>query len=203
VNEADDVLERLTAEHPARELQRWLDEASAAGVPEPNAMCLATAGAGARPSARMVLLRGLDTRGLRFFTSYFSRKGREIAENPYAAAVFHWPQLARQVRVEGSVSELSGEESDDYFAARPAGHQLAAWASEQSEAVEGREVIEERFAHFAQRFAGDEIPRPHSWGGYALTPSRFEFWHGRANRMHDRFECTRDGNVWTVRRLQP
>ncbi len=166
-------------------------------------MSLATANSAGGPSARIVLLRGLDDRGLRFYTSYFSRKGRELAENPNAAALFHWPPLARQVRVEGIAEMLSEDESDEYFASRPRGHQLAAWASEQSEPVEAREVLEDRFAHFDQRFAGDAVPRPHSWGGYLLKPSRFEFWQGRPNRMHDRFEYVRDGAGWDVSRLQP
>ncbi len=166
-------------------------------------MCLATADRAGCPSARIVLLRGLDHRGLRFYTSYFSRKGRELAENPQVAALFHWPALERQVRVEGVAEMLSEDESDEYFATRPRGHQLAAWASEQSEPIEGREILEERFAHFDQRFAGEPVPRPHSWGGYLLKPSRFEFWLGRVDRMHDRFEFARSGAAWLASRLQP
>jgi pyridoxamine 5'-phosphate oxidase len=167
-------------------------------------MCLATADSAGRPSARIVLLRGLDDRGLRFFTSYFSRKGRELTENPNAAAVFHWPRLERQARIEGSVAMTSEEESDEYFASRPRGHQLAAWASEQSEPIESRETLEERFRHFEERFAEEVVvPRPHSWGGYLLKPERFEFWQGRPNRMHDRFEYVRRGVVWQVSQLQP
>jgi pyridoxamine 5'-phosphate oxidase len=189
---------------PLRQLHRWIDDAAAAGIGEPASMCLATADLQARPSARIVLLRGLDDRGLRFFTSYGSRKALELAANPYAAVAFHWPSLERQVRVEGSVEMLSEEESDEYFASRPRGHQLAAWACEQSEPIESREIMETRFAHFEARFADDEaVPRPHSWGGYLLGPLRFEFWQGRPNRMHDRFEYIRDGAAWRVSRLQP
>lgn len=167
-------------------------------------MCLATAGMLGLPSARLVLLRGLDERGLRFYTSYCSRKGRELTENPQAAVVFHWPILERQVRVEGEVEMLSEEESDEYFAARPRGHQLAAWASEQSEPLESRDVLEARYAHFEARFADDTtVPRPHSWGGYVLTPRRFEFWLGRPNRMHERLEYVREGAGWHIGRLQP
>ncbi len=188
---------------PISRLRRWIDDAAESGIDEPTSMSLATANSAGHPSARIVLLRGLDDRGLRFYTSYFSRKGRELAVNPSAAALFYWPDLVRQARVEGIAELLSEDESDEYFASRPRGHQLAAWASEQSEPIETRDVLEERFAHFDQRFAGEAVPRPHSWGGYLLKPSRFEFWQGRPNRMHDRFEYVRNGAVWDVSRLQP
>lgn len=188
---------------PIARLQRWIAAAAAAGIAEPSAMCLATADATGRPSARMVLMRGLDERGLRFYTSYFSSKGRDLGENPDVAAAFHWPVLERQARIEGLAAALSDDESDEYFAARPRGHQIAAWASEQSEPIDSRDVLEERFAHFTQRFAGEAVPRPHSWGGYLIAPKRFEFWQGRPNRMHDRLEYVRDGLGWRAVRLQP
>ena len=188
---------------PIELLTRWIDDAGGAARVDAIAMCLATADSNGLPSARIVLLRGLDERGLRFYTSYESRKGRELAENPHAAGVLYWPRLERQVRIEGSVARLSDEESDEYFAARPRGHRMAAWASEQSQPIESRETLEERFAHFEQRFDEDDVPRPHSWGGYLLTPRRFEFWEGRPNRMHDRAEYCRVGDVWQLRRLQP
>jgi pyridoxamine 5'-phosphate oxidase len=184
-------------------LAAWVDDAGGSDSVEAIAMCVATADAGGRPSARIVLLRGLDDRGLRFYTSYESRKAREIQENPYAAAVLYWSRLQRQVRVEGQVTPLSEVESDAYFAARPRGHRLAAWASEQSRPLESPEVLEERFAHFEQRFEEEEVPRPHSWGGYLLAPSRFEFWKGRPNRMHERVLFTRGGGVWQRTLLQP
>jgi pyridoxamine 5'-phosphate oxidase len=188
---------------PIAQLARWIDDAGGAESVAAIAMCLATADTRARPSARVVLLRGLDQRGLRFFTSYESRKGRELNANPYAAALFYWPRLERQVRVEGSVAELTESESDEYFAARPRGHQLAAWSSEQSDPIESRDVLQERFAHFEERFDDEEVPRPHSWGGYLLAPSRFEFWQGRPNRMHDRIEYAASGRLWKIVRLQP
>jgi pyridoxamine 5'-phosphate oxidase len=184
-------------------LAGWIDDAGGAETIEAIAMCVATVDAASRPSARIVLLRGLDERGLQFYTSYESRKGRELAENPHAAAVLYWPQLHRQVRVEGTVTRLSEDESDAYFSSRPRGHRLAAWASEQSAPLESQEVLAERFAHFEQRFEGAEVPRPHSWGGYLLVPSRFEFWSGRPNRMHERIEYARKGNTWQARLLQP
>lgn len=189
---------------PTVQLQQWIDDAAAAGVGEPSSMALATVSQSGHPAARMVLLRGLDRRGLRFFTSYFSRKARELEAVPNAAGLFYWPVLARQVRVEGSVEILPEEESDAYFGSRPRGHQLAAWASEQSEPIESRELLEARYVHFDARFADDDIvPRPHSWGGYLLRPARFEFWEGRPNRMHDRFEYESRNGTWQVRRLQP
>jgi pyridoxamine 5'-phosphate oxidase len=189
--------------NPIARLAGWIEEAGGANRIEAIAMCLATVGAHDRPAARMVLLRGLDGSGLRFFTSYESRKGRELAGNPFAAALLYWPAMERQVRIEGVISMLSESESDEYFDSRPRGHQLAAWASEQSAPVESPAVLEERFAHFEQRFEGEAVPRPHSWGGYLLAPSYFEFWQGRPNRMHERTEYERSGSEWKITRLQP
>lgn len=188
---------------PIATLRRWIDEARAGGVAEPNAMCLATADDRGVPSARIVLLRGLDARGLAFYTSYFSRKGRELESNPHAAATFFWPDLQRQIRVEGTVERLSEDESDAYFLSRPRGHRLAAWASEQSEPIERREDLDERVAHFDERFGDEEVERPHSWGGYLIVPSYVEFWQGRKNRLHDRLAFARNAGVWDLRRLQP
>jgi pyridoxamine 5'-phosphate oxidase len=187
---------------PIAQLRLWLNDARDAGILELNAMCLATC-AGGRPSARMVLLRGLDDRGLSFYTSYFSRKGVELEANPHAAAVFYWGALERQVRAEGVVERLSEEESDAYFTSRPRGHRLSAWASEQSEIVEDRAVLDRRLDDYARRFEGADVPRPHSWGGYALRPERIEFWQGRPNRMHDRLLFRRGDSGWTLERLQP
>jgi pyridoxamine 5'-phosphate oxidase len=202
--ESPPLLEGAVARTPIEQLQRWLDEAYAnKGVVEPNAMTLATADREGAVSARIVLLRGLDTRGLRFYTSYFSRKGEQLLQNPRAAATFYWAQLHRQVRIEGNVSTLSEDESDAYFASRPRGHQLSAWASEQSAAIEDRATLAERVAHFDERFAGEEVPRPHSWGGYVIAPQYAEFWQGQPNRLHDRLVYERIAGAWTLRRLQP
>ncbi|HEV3091244.1 MAG TPA: pyridoxamine 5'-phosphate oxidase [Candidatus Cybelea sp.] len=188
---------------PLELLERWLRDAGGPDRLEAVTMCLATVDARARPSARMVLLRGLDARGLRFYTSYESRKGHDLTANPHAAAVLYWPALGRQVRVEGDVAPLSDAESDEYFASRPRGHQLAAWASEQSEPLEDSALLEERYAHFEGRFEGEDVPRPHSWGGYLLTPAYLEFWQNRPNRMHERVAYTRDGLLWRAALLQP
>jgi pyridoxamine 5'-phosphate oxidase len=200
VNAFDD---RTLGPDPIAALRRWVEEGQGDGDAAATPMVLATADSRGRPSARVVLLRGLEDRGLRFFTSYFSRKGRELTDNPFAAATFYWPQLERQVRVEGSAALLSEDESDAYFDARPRGHQLGAWASEQSAPIESREVLDERYAHFEERFEDTGVPRPHSWGGYLLVPSRIEFWQRRENRMHDRIEYVRDGRLWRATRLQP
>jgi pyridoxamine 5'-phosphate oxidase len=200
----DSLLEERIERDPFIQLQRWLAEAiTDAGAIEANAMTLATADRNGRPSARVVLLRGLDARGLRFFTSYLSRKGEELAVNPFAAACFYWPHLERQVRVEGDVQRLSDEESDEYFASRPRGHRLAAWASEQTAPIERRELLAERYEHFDERFEGEEVPRPHSWGGYVLQPDRFEFWQGRPNRLHDRIAFIAVDGGWRAQRIQP
>lgn len=188
---------------PIAGLRTWIESAHAAGAREANAMSLASVGENSRPTLRMVLLRELDERGLIFFTSYFSRKGKEFADNPAAAALFFWPETHRQVSIEGAVEQLSPDESDAYFTSRPRGHQLSAWASEQSEEVESREVLEQRLEDFTKRFEGDPVPRPHSWGGLLLRPQRFEFWQGRSNRLHDRIEMRLDGAQWVRRRLQP
>jgi len=198
----EELREDTVATDPIDQLRRWLHDAHDAGVLEPNAMCVCTSLDG-KPSARIVLLRGLDERGLVFFTSYFSRKAHELAQNPRLAAVFYWPVLERQVRVEGHADRLPEEESDAYFASRPRGHQIGAWASEQSEPVESREILDQRVRDYSERFEGDEVPRPHSWGGFAIKADRFEFWQGRPNRMHDRIEFVRDAGLWNTRRLQP
>ncbi len=203
--ERGELRESELSDDPIVALQRWLDEAYAmhSQIVEPNAMALASVGEDGRPSLRIVLLRGLDERGLRFFTSYDSRKGRELLARPFAAATFWWGALERQVRIEGEVRRTDEHESDLYFASRPRGHRLAAWASEQSEPVESRAVLDERMAHFEERFADEEIERPHSWGGFLIVPRSIEFWQGRSNRMHDRLLYQREREGWARVRLQP
>jgi len=164
---------------------------------------LATTDAEGQPSARLVLLRGIDQRGFVFFTNYNSRKGRELDANPRAALCIHWPTLDEQIRVEGSVTRVSAAESDAYFAGRPRGSQLGAWASEQSEVLPSREMLEQRYREIERRFEGRTVDRPAFWGGYRIAPHRIEFWYGRPDRLHDRVRYVRDGSVWRIDRLYP
>jgi pyridoxamine 5'-phosphate oxidase len=165
---------------------------------------LATADKQGRPSVRIVLLRGADARGFSFFTNYNSRKGRELAENPHAALCFHWIALDEQIRIEGSIERLPDAESDAYFAGRPRGSQLGAWASAQSEVLPARETLEEKYREIERRFEGTaQIPRPPFWGGYRLIPRRIEFWYGRPDRLHDRVVYLKEGATWTIERLYP
>ena len=184
------------------QLQLWLDDAVASGIAEPNAMVLATADRDSVPSARTVLLKGLDDRGLRFFTNLESRKGREIGANPRAAAVFPWIELGRQVVVDGSVRAVDADESDEYFASRPHGSRIGALASAQSRPVESRDALERAFREAETRNPG-EVPRPEHWGGLRLVPDMVEFWQGRPDRMHDRLRYRHTAGEWIVERLAP
>ena len=199
--------EQDVAADPVEQFHRWLADAVAAGLPEPNAMVLATADADGQPSARTVLLKGVDARGFVWFTNYRSRKGRDLAANPRAALLFAWVGIERQVGVTGPVERVDPEESAAYFAQRPHGAQLGAWASEQSEVIPSRGWLEERVAAVAARYPeGRAVPMPPHWGGLRLVPESVEFWQGRTSRLHDRLRYRRDPGAasgWTLARLSP
>ena len=190
--------------NPIRQFQTWYDEVRARGVSEQDAisMTLGTATKDGRPSTRIVLLKSVDDSGFVFYTNYESRKGAELAENPQASLLFYWSPLWRQVRIDGAVERVSAAESDEYFQSRPLGSKLGAWASNQSEVVDRRETLEERFADFEKRF-GEDVPRPPHWGGYRLKPEAIEFWQGRDNRLHDRLRYRLQNGVWLIERLGP
>ena len=189
---------------PFRQFDVWFDAAVKSHVPEPNAMTLATATPEGKPSARIVLLRGVDSRGLTFFTNYDSRKSRELAANPQGALVFFWQALERQVRVEGTVERVSAAESDEYFHSRPELSRIGAWASPQSAVIDSREDLEARIAEWQTHFASQPLSRPENWGGFRLVPTSFEFWQGRPSRLHDRLRFTRAYNeTWLIERLAP
>lgn len=188
---------------PIVQFGRWFANAEAADLIEPTAMTLATVGAGGRPSARMVLLKGFDERGFVFYTNYESRKAGELDGNPAAALVFWWGALQRQVRVEGAVERVHREESEAYFRSRPLGSRLGAWASAQSQVIAGRAELEERLEELTARYGDGDVPLPPFWGGYRVRPEVVEFWQGRPNRLHDRLRYRRTPGGWEIDRLSP
>ncbi len=201
--ELAELVESAALADPLKQFELWLNEAIAANVPEPNAMTLATVGADLRPSTRIVLIKGLDARGPVWFTNYQSRKGVELAGNAYAALQFHWVEMERSVRIEGVVEKISPEESDAYYASRPIGSRIGAWASPQSDVVASRAVLEANEADYAAKF-GNTPPRPPHWGGYRLKPDNWQFWQGRPSRLHDRLRYTlQSDGAWLRERLAP
>ena len=189
---------------PIKQFSNWFTAAVEAGIRDANAMTLATATAKGRPFARIVLLKGFDQDGFVFFTNYESQKGQQLAENPYAAIVFYWMELDRQVRISGPVEKASRQASERYFHSRPPGSQLGAWASPQSQVIDGRRVLEAKLAQMTERFADGPIPLPPHWGGFLIRPEVMEFWQGCPNRLHDRFRYQRDdGGAWSIERLAP
>jgi pyridoxamine 5'-phosphate oxidase len=197
------LVETDLARDPFRQFEKWFQEAEAAKLPEPNAMTLATATREGRPSARTVLLKGVDGRGFLFFSNYESRKARELALNPFASLLFPWLPLERQVVVEGPVAKVPREESETYFHSRPRASQLSAWSSQQSSIIPSRQVLEENMKMLEAKYAGREVPLPPHWGGWRLVPETVEFWQGRRSRLHDRLRYRREKENWVVERLAP
>jgi pyridoxamine 5'-phosphate oxidase len=199
----DSLTEDSAPAEPYALFNAWLQDALKHHLPEPNAMTLATLGQDGGPSARTVLLKGFDEQVFHFFTNYDSRKGHEIAADARASAVFLWTQRHHQVSIRGTITKLPRGEAESYFAARPRGHQIGAWVSEQSRVIPGREWLEQRQIEMEQRFADQDIPCPPHWGGYALKPTEIEFWQGRVSRLHDRLRYTKIDSGWTLERLSP
>lgn len=199
----EELSEANVSPDPVVQFGKWMDEAIAAETDEPTAMTLSTVGEDTRPSSRVVLLKGFDSGGFVFFTNYYSRKGRALAANPFAALNFFWPELERQINISGTVTRVSAEESDEYFKSRPFLSRIGAWASNQSEEIASRAVIMARAAKLTAKYALGNVPRPPHWGGFRVVPDRIEFWQGRPSRLHDRIVYTLDSNEWRIARLSP
>jgi len=197
-----ELSESSVAADPFVQFAAWIEEYLNSGPLEPNAMTVSTAGSDGRPSSRVVLLKGFDDRGLVFFTNYESTKGRQLIENPYTALHFFWPELERQIGVQGVAEKVSRAESENYFHSRPYESRVGAWASKQSSVLAGREELEARVAEVRERF-GEDVPCPPFWGGFRVVPERFEFWQGRPSRLHDRIVYTKQADSWVIARLSP
>lgn len=196
------LLEKDVDADPIKQFQIWWNEAMTSNIEEPNAMALATCNSKGKPSARIVLLKGLSNDGFVFFTNYESRKGKELKENPHASLLFFWKELERQVRIEGTVTKAEEEKSIEYFSSRPAQSKIGAWSSPQSSVIKNRDELEQNVKKYEQQFNGN-IPKPPHWGGYVVKPILIEFWQGRPSRLHDRLQYTLNNNKWILERLAP
>lgn len=198
------LLEKDVDDDPIKQFEIWWQQATESGIDEPNAMTLATSSTSGKPSARIVLLKGIKEDGFVFFTNYDSRKGKQIKDNPYVSLVFFWKELERQVSIEGGIKKISDEESDEYFSTRPPESRIGAWSSPQSEVIQNREVLEKNVSDYTSRFKSQNIPRPPNWGGYIVKPNLVEFWQGRPGRLHDRLQYTiNEKAYWKIERLAP
>lgn len=197
--------EKLVAQFPTNQFKKWFEEALANKVMEPNAISLATADKNGIPSVRVVLLKDFDEKGFTFYTNYNSQKGQEIEQNPFASILFFWPQLHRQIRINGLLEQVEPEISETYFKERPRGSQISAWVSAQSQEIDNKIILEEKYKDFEEKCKNKEIPYPAFWGGYRLKPSIFEFWQGQPNRLHDRiqYKLNSEENTWAIKRLAP
>lgn len=199
----DGITEDSVCRNPIDQFSTWFEKALESGQTDANAMVLATATSAGKPSARIVLLKGFDEKGFRFYSNYESRKGKELEENPHASLCFYWPSLERQVRIEGDVKKLGRKESEAYFNSRPRESQIGAWVSRQSSGIMSRTELEENFIRLKEEFEGQEVPPPDFWGGYVLSPDAIEFWQGRRSRLHDRILYSRHKEEWEITRLAP
>jgi pyridoxamine 5'-phosphate oxidase len=197
------LLETEAHQNPLEQFKIWFQQALDAEILEPNAMTVATTTTDGKPCARIVLLKAFDERGFTFFTNYESQKGQKLTKNPYAALVFWWGELERQVRIEGEVEKVTPEESDQYFYSRPKASQIGAWVSEQSKIIESRAILDQKFAELAQQYQNQRIQRPEHWGGFRVIPSVMEFWQGRPSRLHDRLRYRQEKDQWIRERLAP
>jgi pyridoxamine 5'-phosphate oxidase len=197
------LLEKDVDPDPVKQFQHWWNEALMSKIEEPNAMTLATSSNKGKPSARIVLLKGLSNDGFAFFTNYESRKGKELSQNPYASLLFFWKELERQVRVEGTVMKVSEDKSTEYFSGRPDASKIGAWSSPQSTVIKNRDELEENVIKYQQQFGKANIPKPTHWGGYVVKPTLIEFWQGRPSRLHDRIQYTLVNGKWIIERLAP
>ncbi|HEY8402141.1 MAG TPA: pyridoxamine 5'-phosphate oxidase, partial [Cytophagaceae bacterium] len=199
----EELVREKVSDSPFKQLEYWINEAVNAKLYEPTAMTISTVDATGKPSSRVVLLKGLEEDGLTFFSNYKSKKGLELETNPYIAINFFWPELERQVRIQGKTEKVNSEVSDAYFNSRPEGSKLGAWASPQSQTISSREELVNRMEKYQKEFEGKEIPRPDYWGGYKVIPEYFEFWQGRPNRLHDRIAYSKKNGNWVIERLAP